>query len=86
MAVNPGSLLGSKMVKEGFGIAGNDLSVGAEILQRLAVDDAFSGVAGRYFDNDAGDFGQPHADALDASKVRGVVQTIEDIIAKLKNT
>jgi NAD(P)-dependent dehydrogenase (short-subunit alcohol dehydrogenase family) len=30
VAVNPGSLLGSKMVKEGFGIAGKSLSIGAE--------------------------------------------------------
>ncbi len=27
IAVNPGSLLGSKMVKEGFGVAGNDLRI-----------------------------------------------------------
>ena len=33
---NPGSLLASKMVKEGFGVAGNDLSIGADILVAAA--------------------------------------------------
>ena len=37
VAVNPGSLLASKMVKEGFGMAGNDLSIGADILRRAAL-------------------------------------------------
>lgn len=56
IAVNPGSLLASKMVKEGFGVAGNDLSIGADILCRAALDDAFADASGKYFDNDAGCF------------------------------
>ena len=31
IAVNPGSMLGSKMVKETFGVAGGDIGIGAEI-------------------------------------------------------
>ncbi len=34
IAVNPGSMLGSKMVKEAFGVAGGDIRIGAEILSR----------------------------------------------------
>ncbi len=34
VAVNPGSMLGSKMVKEDFGVAGKDIRIGAEILIR----------------------------------------------------
>ncbi|MEO9825367.1 MAG: SDR family NAD(P)-dependent oxidoreductase [Paracoccaceae bacterium] len=56
LAVNPGSLLASKMVKEGFGIAGNDLQIGADILCRLALDETFSNASGKYWDNDAGGF------------------------------
>jgi len=84
LAVNPGSLLGSKMVKEGFGIAGNDLSIGAEILYRAALDPAFADTTGRYFDNDAGTFGQPHADALDTGKVSAVMQAIQSTISRLQ--
>jgi len=83
LAVNPGSLLASKMVKEGFGVAGSDLGIGAEILCRAAVDADFADASGRYFDNDAGAFGQPHPDALDTDKVSAVVQAIERKIAQL---
>ncbi|MEM9432821.1 MAG: SDR family NAD(P)-dependent oxidoreductase [Pseudomonadota bacterium] len=58
LAVNPGSLLASKMVKEGFGVVGNDLQIGADILCRLALEDAFGNASGTYWDNDAGQFAQ----------------------------
>lgn len=86
LAVNPGSLLASKMVKEGFGIAGNDLSIGADILYRAATDPEFASVSGRYFDNDAGAFGQPHADALDPAKVSAVMQAIDVVLSQILNT
>ncbi|MDX8350721.1 SDR family NAD(P)-dependent oxidoreductase, partial [Cognatiyoonia sp. IB215446] len=57
IAVNPGSLLASKMVKEGFGVAGHDLQIGADILCRLSLDDDFADASGQYWDNDAGGFG-----------------------------
>lgn len=76
VAVNPGSLLASKMVKEGFGVAGNDLSIGADILRRAALSDEFAGASGGYFDNDAGRFAQPHAAAGDAGHVARVMDAI----------
>lgn len=81
IAVNPGSLLASKMVKEGFGMAGNDLSIGADILRRAALSDDFAAASGRYYDNDAGRFAPPHQDAANASKVAQIVTAIEDIIS-----
>ena len=83
VAVNPGSLLASKMVKEGFGVAGNDLSIGAEILYRAALAPDFADASGRYFDNDARAFGQPHPDALNTGKVSAVMQAIETTISQL---
>ncbi|WP_376873583.1 SDR family NAD(P)-dependent oxidoreductase [Albirhodobacter sp. R86504] len=53
IAVNPGSLLATRMVREGFGTSGNDLNIGVDILTRAALSPEFSGVSGRYFDNDA---------------------------------
>ena len=38
ISVNPGSLLATKMVKEGFGDEGKDLSIGADILVHLVTD------------------------------------------------
>ncbi len=60
VAVNPGSLLASKMVREGFGVAGSDLSIGANILSDAALSDRFRGKSGNYFDNDSGAFAPPH--------------------------
>ncbi len=78
--VNPGSLLASKMVKEGFGVEGNDLSIGAKILVRLSLDEEFANKTGQYFDNDKGRFGNPHPDAMDDEKCAQVTKMIETII------
>ncbi|WP_417809508.1 SDR family NAD(P)-dependent oxidoreductase [Thioclava sp.] len=76
VAVNPGSLLATKMVREGFGTAGNDLNIGVDILSRVALSDAFATASGRYFDNDSGRFASPHPDAADPGKVAQVVEAI----------
>ncbi len=81
IAVNPGSLLASKMVKEGFGVAGSDLRIGADILCRAALADEFADRSGQYFDNDIGKFAPPHSDARDAGKLAKVVAAIEDIVS-----
>ncbi|MEM8640068.1 MAG: SDR family NAD(P)-dependent oxidoreductase [Cyanobacteria bacterium P01_G01_bin.54] len=83
IAVNPGSMLGSKMVKQAFGVAGGELRIGADILTRAALAEEFATAAGQYFDNDAGQFAPPHPDALDAQKCEGVVGAIETLLAQL---
>lgn len=83
VAVNPGSLLASKMVKEGFGVAGNDLSIGADILIRASLRDEFANASGKYFDNDAGTFAPPHAAALDADHASAVMQGIKQVVASV---
>jgi NAD(P)-dependent dehydrogenase (short-subunit alcohol dehydrogenase family) len=85
IAVNPGSLLGSKMVKEAFGVAGGDLRIGAEILTHAALEDEFAAASGRYFDNDSGQFASPHQDALNPKKTEEVVRAIEAVLAELIN-
>jgi len=83
IAVNPGSLLGTKMVREGFGMTGSDINIGADIVRRLAVAEEFQGVSGKYFDNDVGSFGSPHRDALNTAKSRKVIDAIEEIVETL---
>ena len=80
ITVNPGSMLGSKMVREGFGVAGHDLAIGANILTRLSLDAEFADKSGHYFDNDSGRFTHPHPDALDAFKISKMTEIIEAII------
>ncbi|MGD9139880.1 MAG: hypothetical protein PVH42_24175 [Desulfobacterales bacterium] len=83
IAVNPGSMLGSKMVKEADGMAGGDLRIGAEILVRAALSDEFANASDRYFDNDIGQFAWPHPDALNPQKYEAIVRVIEALLAGL---
>ncbi len=86
IAVNPGSLLASKMVKDGFGVAGKDIGIGAGILVRAALTDEFATASGQYFDNDSGHFAAPHPDALDERKTEAVVRVIEHCLPSLSDT
>ncbi|MEM1201247.1 MAG: SDR family NAD(P)-dependent oxidoreductase [Pseudomonadota bacterium] len=81
IALNPGSLLGSKMVKEGFGVAGGDLSIGADIIARASLSDEFANASGKYFDNDSGRFANPHMDALDDAKSAEVTRLVEQLVS-----
>ncbi len=83
VAVNPGSLLASKMVKEGFGVEGKDMQIGADILCEAALGESFADASGKYFDNDTGAFASPHAAALDANHSQEVMQGKEEAVAKL---
>lgn len=80
VAVNPGSMLGSKMVKEAYGVAGGDIRIGAEILCRAALSEEFAAASGQYFDNDSGRFAPPHPDALNPQKCDEVVKVIEAVL------
>jgi NAD(P)-dependent dehydrogenase (short-subunit alcohol dehydrogenase family) len=83
IAVNPGSMLGSKMVKDAFGVDGGDIRIGADILRRAALEDKLAAASGQYFDNDSGQFTSPHPDALDQGKSQEVIRMIETVLAKM---
>ncbi|MEM9963701.1 MAG: SDR family NAD(P)-dependent oxidoreductase, partial [Pseudomonadota bacterium] len=82
LAVNPGSLLASKMVKEGFGVAGKDMNIGADILCEAALGDRFAEASGAYFDNDSGRFADPHLGALDPRHAASVMRMIDEFAAE----
>ncbi|WP_120633574.1 SDR family NAD(P)-dependent oxidoreductase [Ruegeria sp. EL01] len=82
IAVNPGSMLGSKMVKQAFGVAGGDVSQGADVLARAALSEEFADANGQYFDNDSGQFASPHPDVQNNRKSKAVVDAIEGFLAK----
>ena len=83
IAVNPRSMLGSKMVKQAYGVAGGDLGIGAEILCRAALSDEFAAASGHYFDNDIGQFASPQPDALSAQKCEAIVRVIEAVLSEI---
>jgi NAD(P)-dependent dehydrogenase (short-subunit alcohol dehydrogenase family) len=82
VAVNPGSLLASKMVKEGFGVAGNDLSIGSNILVSASLSAEFLNKSGQYFDNDSKQFTNPHVEAQDLTKCVAVLRAVELVIER----
>jgi NAD(P)-dependent dehydrogenase (short-subunit alcohol dehydrogenase family) len=84
VSVNPKSLLGSKMVKDAYGLDGGDLKLGADIFCRAALSDEFKDATGLYFDNDAERFAAPHPDALNNAKNQQLVDTLDSVLAQLK--
>jgi len=85
VAVNPASMIGTKMVKEGFGVPnGKSLSVGADILVEAALGSKFGSKAnGKYFNNDIGHFDSPHSDASNPKKEKELVEAMEQVLAGL---
>ena len=83
VSVNPASLLGTKMVKQGFGIEGSDISVGADIICEAALSESFSAANGLYYDNDAKCFAPPHDGALDDDLALAYMREMDAIIARL---
>jgi len=83
VAVNPGSLLATKMVKEGFGVSGNDITIGSDILCGLAISKEFNDSSGKYFDNDQGHFANPHPDGVDDTKCELVTNAIQEFLRGL---
>ncbi|OIQ31256.1 MAG: oxidoreductase [Alphaproteobacteria bacterium MedPE-SWcel] len=75
LAINPGSLLATRMVREGFGTSGNDLAIGVDILTRAALSEEFAEATGRYFDNDAGRLA-PRYDTATADAVAAQINTL----------
>ena len=80
IAVNPGSLLPTKMVKQAFGSTRGDIGIGAEILTRAALGQDFADANGQYFDNDEGRFAAPHPHALDPKRAQELVRVIDTIL------
>ena len=84
IAVNPGSLLDTNMVREGYGYSWSSAAKGANIIHDLAVSDEYIGVTGKYFDNDKGEqkgvFGDAHADAYDEAKIKKLIELTEALL------
>lgn len=79
VSLNPASMLGTKMVREGFGVTdGKDIGIGANILVQAAVGKQFNDASGRYFDNDRESFGRPHPDANDMNKNKALTTAMDE--------
>ena len=87
ISINPGSLLATKMVKEGFGIEGKNINIGADILVKAATDKTFFSYSGAYYDNDIREFSSPHQLADNRSFCNNLMEKINSITQKyIKNS
>jgi len=84
LAVNPGSLLNTNMVREAYGQYWSSADKGANILYDLALSEEYQGVTGQYFDNDKGEkkgrFGEAHSDAYDEGKIERLMEITEVVL------
>jgi len=80
IAVNPGSLLNTNMVREAYGHSWSSADKGAQILYDLAVGDEHEGINGKYFDNDKGSYGQAHDDAYDEEKINILIKKSKELL------
>lgn len=78
VAVNPGSLLDTKMAKEAYGQHWSPAEKGVDILYDLAMTD--SAETGKYFDNDKGFYSEAHPDAYNALKIEGLLKKTMTIL------
>ena len=80
IAVNPGSLLNTKMVREAFGQHWASADKGADIVFDLAVSDGYKDITGKYFDNDRGGFGPAHPDTGSRTEIDKLIQTTQELL------
>ena len=83
IAVNPGSLLNTKMVQEAYGQHWSPATKGADILVELSTSGAYDSNSGAYFDNDKGRLGSAHGDAYDQAKIHSLIQETHAILETL---
>ncbi|MGJ8659010.1 MAG: SDR family NAD(P)-dependent oxidoreductase [Cellulophaga fucicola] len=78
VAVNPGSLLNTKMAKEAYGQHWSPAEKGVAILYDLALTDLAE--TGTYYDNDKGFYSDAHPDAYDSTKIEELIVVSNNIV------
>ncbi|KAA5821389.1 SDR family NAD(P)-dependent oxidoreductase [Algibacter amylolyticus] len=85
IAVNPGSLLNTKMANEAYGQHWSPAEKGVDILVDLALSVNYKNDSGKYFDNDKGGpkgyFAPAHPDAYDVLKIRNLLTVTNKLLA-----
>lgn len=81
IALNPGSLLNTKMVQEAYGQFWSAADKGADIIYDLTVKKEFDKSNGQYFDNDKGSFNKAHEDAYDQERIKILISETEKILS-----
>ena len=78
--VNPGSLLNTNMVKEGWGFHRSSADKGRDILYDLAVAEKYGNTSGKYFDNDKGGFGTIHPAGNNEEAIHALIEKTNELL------
>ncbi|PKB44403.1 NAD(P)-dependent dehydrogenase (short-subunit alcohol dehydrogenase family) [Cellulophaga sp. RHA19] len=78
VAVNPGSLLNTKMANEAYGQHWSPAEKGVDILYDLSITDMAKTES--YFDNDKGDYSKAHPDAYNEAKIEELIKISNNIV------
>lgn len=85
IAVNPGSLLNTKMANEAYGQFWSPAEKGVNIVVDLALSEAYKNDSGMYFDNDKGEdkgyFSPAHPDAYDTMKTEELLSITNQLLS-----
>lgn len=80
IAVNPGSLLNTKMAKEAYGHYWSPAEKGADILYDLSITEEHKNHSGEYFDNDSGIYAEAHVDTYNVQMVNTLIEFTNKLI------
>lgn len=80
--VNPGSLLNTNMVREGWGFHRSSADKGRDILYDLAVANKYSNASGKYYDNDRGGFGTMHPAGDNTETIQTLIKKTNELLEK----
>ncbi|QXP73796.1 SDR family NAD(P)-dependent oxidoreductase [Tenacibaculum sp. AHE15PA] len=84
MAVNPGSLLNTKMANEAYGQHWSPAEKGVDVLYDLSLSKDYENDSGKYFDNDKGNpkgrFSKAHPDAYSYEKINNLLTMTDSLI------
>lgn len=84
IAVNPGSLLNTKMALEAYGQHWSPADKGVNILYDLAISEEYKNDSGKYFDNDKGNpkgaFSLAHTDAYDENLITKLIDKTKSLV------
>lgn len=80
IAVNPGSLLNTKMVQEAYGNFWSSADKGANILYDLAISEQYTNSTGKYLDNDKGVFSNAHSDTYNSEITNQLISKTNSIL------
>lgn len=80
IAVNPGSLLNTKMANEAYGQHWSPAEKGSDILYDMAISKEHEDKTGKYFDNDNRIYAYAHPDMYDQEALDQLIEVTESII------